>query len=153
MIHSLKHTWITIFSILAMLMSNYVSSAPMMTMSRVLSSDSTVSAHSSPQHHSSIVSSSELSTHSTQNTPPCHSMNDATSGAELHTQALQNMNHCGDSGSGVDSCCISICASVSYPTGDSNDLGILSSSLALHQSIKIGAKVMRIQGLLRPPSA
>lgn len=152
MTHSLKNTWITIFSILAMLMSNYVSSAPMMAMNSVLYSASETSidhhVHTSPTHVEFVeLDKSSLAHHHQTN---CHSSADPVQKAASKQAA---MSHCGDSSKNVDTCCVSVCSSVSYPTEVAYSPNPLSSTLALHHSIKIGVKVSRIQSLLRPPSA
>ena len=149
MTHSLKNTWITIFSILAMLMSNFVSSAPMMAMNSLLYSSSEIPTdhhiHTSPIN----VEFVELDNSSHEQTN-CHSSSDPVHTSESNQVA---MSHCGDSNTNVDACCVSVCSSVSYPTEVAYSPSTLSSTLALHHSIKIGVKVSRIQSLLRPPSA
>ena len=148
MTHSLKNTWITIFSILAMLMSNYVSSAPMMAInSMFVSTPGVINSHDnhSPSDH---IAYSKLSAH--QQPTNCHS-NESSLDSEHQSQ--MSMSHCGDANSSVDTCCLSICSSVSYPSEFAYSPSTLSYTLALHHSIKIGVKVSRIQSLLRPPSA
>lgn len=148
MTHSLKNTWITIFSILAMLMSNYVSSAPMIAInSMFVSTPEVINSHDnhSPSDH---IAYSKLSAH--QQATNCHSNE---SSLDSEHQAQMSMSHCGDPNSSVDTCCLSICSSVSYPSEFAYSPSTLSYTLALHHSIKIGVKVSRIQSLLRPPSA
>ncbi|NLS13838.1 hypothetical protein HGP28_13150 [Vibrio sp. SM6] len=149
MTHSLKNTWITIFSILAMLMSNYVSSAPLMAMNSMPVSISEVTSSHHNHMSSNHVESSGFSAHHQQATN-CHSGEGSTD-SEHHTKMV--MSHCGDSNSSADTCCVSVCSSVSYPIEVVYLPNPLSSTLALHHSIKIGVKVSRIQSLLRPPSA
>ncbi|MEZ8106907.1 hypothetical protein [Vibrio cortegadensis] len=152
--HSLKHIWITMFSIFAMLMSNYVSSTPVMTMSDMKSQAMTTLDQ--PTHHAQTRISTET-TSTNHHTNPiktnCHSMSSNTPTVDAGAEASSTMMHCGDSESNVDDCCVSVCSSVSYPIDPSYGVKIVSSSLALHHTFKIGDKVTRIQGLLRPPSA
>lgn len=156
MTQSLKNTWITIFSIFAMLMSNYVSSAPAMTLNNILAANVTMTSTELPSHHTAHhAKSPELAVehHAKHTGTHCHSMNDNISIEEPTAKASAKMTHCGDSSSSVDNCCTSVCSGVSYPTDAPYSLIPFSSSLALHQSVIIGDKVTRIQHLLRPPSA
>ncbi|MCC2525759.1 hypothetical protein [Vibrio coralliilyticus] len=84
-----------------------------------------------------------------------HQTNYHSSDGPVHTggSSQATMSHCVDSSTNVDTCCISECSSVSYPTEVAYSPSTFSSTLALHHSIKIGVKVSRIQSLLRPPSA
>ncbi|KII76081.1 hypothetical protein [Vibrio renipiscarius] len=152
--HSLKHIWVTIFSIFAMLMSNYVSSAPAMTMGG-MQSKVMISPEQAMLHHaqtSVFIDTHSINQHAKQDRTGCHSVNDNPSALDSIDYSLSNLAHCSDSGTGVDDCCTSVCSSVSCPIAPSNGLQSFSSSLALHQSVKIGDKVTRIQNLLRPPS-
>lgn len=147
--YSLKHTLILMLSIFTMLLSNYVSSAPTMAMNN-MSAMMTM-----PSHEQAIEASSHHSSHhAIENRTSCHSMNDnfSIAGSAAKVSSNTETSHC-DSGSGVDDCCASVCSSLSYPTDASYALSVFSSSLALHQSVKIGDKITRIQSLLRPPSA
>lgn len=152
MTHSFNNTWITIFSILAMLLSNYVSSAPMMAMdSMFLSLPEVTNSHDnhSQSAHTKYYKLSADQQHHQQSTN-CHS--DESSPDSEH-QAQMSMSHCGDANSSIDTCCVSICSSVSYPSEFAYSPNTLSYTLALHHSVKIGIKVSRIQSLLRPPAA
>ncbi len=149
MSHSLKNTWIMILSILAMLMSSFVSSAPFMVKNSLSSSDSQVTVR---HHSSSSVDRSDYlepsgASYGSQQEIDCHSGN---GGPQPDSPLATDNSHCDDF---ADACCISVCSSVSYPTEVAYSLSSLSSTLALHHSIKIGVKVSRIQSLLRPPSA
>lgn len=152
MTHSFKNTWIMIFSILAMLMSNYVSSAPMIKMNSIYYSvsEQTTELHTYVSPTSVEFVEPDGSPHAHHHQANCHSSADTVQTAESN-QAT--MNHCGDPSKNADTCCISICSSVSYPTECAYSPSTLSSTLALHHSLKIGVKVSRIQSLLRPPSA
>lgn len=149
MTHLLKNTWISIFSILVILTSDYVSSAPMMATNSVFYSSSETSTehhiHSSPIN----VEFAELDNSSHQQTN-CHSSANPAHTAESNHVAT---GHCGDSSINLDTVCDSVCTNVSYPTEVAYSPSTLTSTLALHHSIKIGVKVSRIQSLLRPPSA
>ncbi|MEC7941437.1 MAG: hypothetical protein VX212_13480 [Pseudomonadota bacterium] len=150
MTHSLKNIWITIFSILAMLIASYVSSAPMMAMNSMLVSMPEVTSSHNNHSPSGHIEYSELSAQHHQQPINCHS-EEGSPGSEHQTKIV--MSHCGDAKSSVDTCCASVCSSISYPTEVACSPNPLSSTLALHHSIQIGVKVSRIQSLLRPPSA
>ncbi|RTZ17693.1 hypothetical protein EJ063_02595 [Vibrio aquaticus] len=152
MIHSHKNIWIAIFSLFAMLMSSYVSSMPMMAMNNAPSYSMASDERDSHQHHH-VAEYRELSSdaHSDHKATNCHSESHPT--VDLAAHNVMESSHCSDSSSSVDTCCISVCSSTSYPTSDVDAPHSLSFSLALHQSDTIGAPVTRIQTLLRPPSA
>ncbi|MFY2508118.1 hypothetical protein ACN3E9_07460 [Vibrio pectenicida] len=149
--HSLKHTWITLFSILAMLMTSYVSSSPLMPGDSMLSLvQSSENTHCQTRFNQSGNVSANTNQHKVS--VSCHLMKNASSDG---IQEPVSMAHCGDSYLSVDNCCPSVCSSVPYPldTLDTLDaLGLLSFSLAPYQSFKIGLTATHITSLLRPPS-
>jgi len=145
--HSFKNTLVTIFSVFAMLVSSLVSSTPMMVKNSMLSFDAElVSSHHNhtPSDHFHITVSALSACQQVE----CHS--DKTL-SQLDDQLERDSSHC--DGLSVDSCCTSVCSSVSYPIQSANSPSTLAPTLALHKPIKIGNKVSRIQSLLRPPSA
>lgn len=152
MTNSFKNTWITIFSILVMLMSNYVSSAPMMAINSMFVFTPEVTNSHDNHSSSDHIEYSERSAHHQHHQQPTNCHSDESSLDSEH-QSQMSMNHCGDANSSVDTCCVSVCSSVSYPSEFAYSPSTLSYTLALHHSIKIGVKVSRIQSLLRPPSA
>lgn len=156
MTHSLKNTMIMMFSIILMLISNYVSSSPAMAMNSVSLARAQVmdGAHN---HHSQSMQMAEVSepkrTYS-QHTD-CMSMsqgNTPHSMANSTQQDSTNSAHCGESDSGMHTCCTTVCSSASYPNHGAQILSTITPSLAPHQSIKIGDTVARLQSILRPPT-
>ena len=146
--HSLKHTWITLFSILAMLMTSYVSSSPVMSGDSMLSLiQSSENAHCQAHFNQSGNVSANTNQHNVS--VSCHAMENASSD---DIQEPVSMAHCGGTNLSVDNCCPSVCSSVPYPLDTFEDLGSLSFSLASYQSFKIGLTATHITGLLRPPS-
>lgn len=140
MTHSFKNTLIMMFSIILMLISNYVSSSPAMAMNSVTvqSVSGPESTHSHHTTHTSCMSMSESKI--------SHSMQD-----DLQPDTNHSV-HCGDTDSSLHTCCASVCSSVSYPSQVPQPLSAFASSLAPHQSIKIGDTVARLQSILRPPT-
>ena len=144
--HSFKNTLVTIFSVFAMLVSSLVSSMPMMVKNSMLSSNAeSVSSHHNhtPSDHFHITAPAPSACQQMD----CHSDKPLS---QLANQLERDSSHC--DGLSVDSCCTSVCSSVSYPIQSARSPSTLTPTLALHQSIKIGDKVSRIQSLLRPPS-
>ncbi len=141
MTYSTKQTLITVFSIIAMLMSSYVSGMPMMVMQgsqvNLDPGFQVTSVESDTDCHSHTLSSPDT-------------MAQASTLTSEH-QTSASTKHCGSAG-GADSCCISLCATASYPLQSTQTLSGLLPSLALHRTVKIGVKVKRVQTLLRPPS-
>ena len=146
--HTLKHTLITLFSILAMLMTSYVSS--------------TMAANSMPSAlmpstgmpcHTQNIDALATSTESAQTSPNenCHSMANSSFGGS-YKAVSDTLSHCQEANSCIDSCCPSVSSGVPYPIDTLSSLGIVSISLALHQSLKLDLAVVYIDGLLRPPS-
>ncbi|MDN3717269.1 hypothetical protein [Vibrio breoganii] len=135
MTNSLRQTSILIISILAMLMSSYVSSMPMMDMSPI----STSSVQ--PSNHDSMEMSETTASHHAM--IGCPSMEMTKSDSSIH---------CGSSSTSGGDCCESVCTSVFSPLSSSRLISTSESDLALRHPIKIGVTVTRIQSLLRPPS-
>ncbi|KOO16663.1 hypothetical protein AKJ18_00920 [Vibrio xuii] len=156
MTHSLKNTMIMMFSIILMLISNYVSSSPAMAMNSVPFENAKVmdEAHN---HHSQPTQMAEVPTpkrpHS-QHTD-CMSMNQGDTPHSMTNKAQTestNSVHCGESDNGMHTCCTTVCSSASYPNHGAQLLSTITPSLALHQSLKIGDTVTRLQSILRPPT-
>lgn len=135
MTDSLRQTSILIISILAMLMSSYVSSMPMMDMSPI----STSSVQ--PSNHDSMEMSETTASHHAM--IGCPSMEMTESDSSIHCESSSTFG--GD-------CCKSVCSSVFFPLSSSRLISTSESDLALRHPIKIGVTVTRIQSLLRPPS-
>ncbi|EKO3580351.1 hypothetical protein M3929_003075 [Vibrio metschnikovii] len=138
MTDSLRQTSILIISILAMLMSSYVSSMPMMDMSAISSS----SIQTQRSHHGSMGMSETTASHYAM--IGCPSMEVTKSDSSIH---------CDSSSTSGGDCCKSVCTSVFFPLSSSRLISTSESDLvALRHPIKIGVTVTRIQSLLRPPS-
>ncbi len=156
MTNTLRTTWITVFSIIAMLMSSYTSSSPVMMLDMMppqamasMMSDchlpdsldnhqTGTSFISQPKdHHSSMLAMSD------------HAHHDVDSQSSRKNEATQ---HCQGTSDTVHTCCMSVCSSVSWPLNTFHIPFELSPSLAQYQPLVIGHKVSRIQTLLRPPS-
>ena len=137
MTDSLRQTSILIISILAMLMSSYVSSMPMMDMSAISSS----SIQTQRSHHDSMEMSETTASHHAM--IGCPSMEMTKSDSSIH---------CGSSSTSGGDCCKSVCTSVFFPLSSSRLISTSESDLAQRHPIKIGVTVTRIQSLLRPPS-
>jgi hypothetical protein len=136
MTNSLRQTSILIISILAMLMSNYVSSMPVMDMSPI----STSSVQ--PSNHDSMEMSETTASHHAM--IGCPSMEMTKSDSSIH---------CDSSSTSGGDCCKSVCTSVFFPLSFSRLISVSEPDQALRHPIKIGVTVTRIQSLLRPPSA
>ncbi len=136
MTNSLRQTSILIISILAMLMSSYVSSMPMMDMSPI----STSSVQ--PSNHDSMEMSETTASHHAM--IGCPSMEMTKSDSSIH---------CDSSSTSGGDCCKSVCTSVFFPLSFSRLISVSEPDQALRHPIKIGVTVTRIQSLLRPPSA
>ena len=146
--HSLKHILITFLSILAMLMTSYVSSA--------------MAANSMP---SALMPLSDMpcrlkklttlatSTEINQLSPneDCHSM--ASSSFRRSDKSVSDiLSHCQEANSCIDSCCPSVSSSVPYPIDTLSSI-IASAYLISSSSItQIDLAVAYSDGLLRPPS-
>jgi hypothetical protein len=156
MTHSLKNTMIMMFSIILMLISNYVSSSPAMAMSSVTFENAMVEA-AAHNHHSQSTQNTEVSAskRSQSQHTDCMSMNQGNDHHSMVNNAqpdATNSVHCGESDSGLHTCCTTVCSSASYPNHGAQLLSAITPSLALHQSIKIGDTVARLQSILRPPT-
>ncbi|NOH97408.1 hypothetical protein [Vibrio sp. 99-70-13A1] len=156
MTNTLRTIWITVFSIIAMLMSSYTSSSPVMmldmtppqAMASMMSDchlpdsldkhQTGISSLPQPKdHHSSMLAMSD------------HAHHDTDSQRSSKNKAS---HHCQGTSDTVHNCCMSVCSSVSWPLNTSHIPFELSPSLAQYQPLVIGNKVSRIQTLLRPPS-
>lgn len=150
MTRSFSTTLVMLFSILAMLMSSYVASQPMMAMNGMLVNQAPTMTEMSTHHAADEASYTPMSNshHAMMQTNRCHGSSPSTTALDV----TDSLELCGDPDSGMGHC-NSVCSSVSYPIVASYASATLISSLALHQTEKIGDEVNRIQSLLRPPSA
>ena len=154
MTNTLRTTWITVFSIIAMLMSSYASSSSaMMTEVMMLEMSSGKSAcyHSDTSVNDSkagchVMSEEVHAEHSNMSAHDLMAQCDMSSMSEDGSQMMGN--HC----SSAD-CCASVCSASPYPIQAVQAVDQLSFSLARFQSVTIGQKVARAQSFLRPPSA
>lgn len=154
MTNTLRTTWITVFSIIAMLMSSYASSSSaMMTEVMMLEMSSGKSAcyHSDTSVNDSkagchVMSEEVHAEHSNMSAHDLMAQCDMSSMSEDGSQMMGN--HC----SSAD-CCASMCSASPYPIQAVQAVDQLSFSLARFQSVTIGQKVARAQSFLRPPSA
>lgn len=135
MTHSLKTFWITIFSILVMLLSTSVSSASTMEM-QMMDKETMACPHASMMTHEIAAMCSVAGDHQS-----------------IHGMSQHDSSHCSHGGDGFANCCVSICLSWSYPIQSINTLSSFAYSLAPYHDVIIGNKVARIQSILRPPSA
>ncbi|CAK2413352.1 conserved exported hypothetical protein [Vibrio crassostreae] len=177
MTNTLRTTWITVFSIIAMLVSSYASS------SSALMAD-VMMAQGSPQsdcHHSessnAVSDLSNMTTgcdisvaggeHAAHATMPHHTSQQGhtemtVSDDEVttaHSSSISSHDdnmmgtHCLGGSDSIHNCCISVCSTASYPIQAVQAVNQFSFSLARFQSVTIGQKVTRAQSLLRPPAA
>lgn len=135
--HSLKTTWITLLSMMAMLISSYVSSAPLMsvmmsTSAVVDASDMVTSCH---QRSDSLVTASHTG-HVSASTP---------------IQSSADVDHC-QTNERVHSCCSTVCGSVSYPIYATTINFQLASHRAAYSTLSAHPSVGHPIGILRPPS-
>ncbi|MEZ8724439.1 hypothetical protein AB6D66_25570 [Vibrio pomeroyi] len=154
MTNTLRTTWITVFSIIAMLMSSYASSSSAM-MTEVMMMEMS-SSKSACYHSDTSANDSMAGCYVTSENP--HAEHSNMSGHDLMVQCdMSSMsedgghmmgNHC----SSAD-CCASVCSATSYPIQAVQAANPFVSSLARFQSVIIGQKVARAQSLLRPPTA
>ncbi|CAK2696897.1 conserved exported hypothetical protein [Vibrio crassostreae] len=182
MTNTLRTTWITVFSIIAMLVSSYASS------SSALMADVMMAQMGSPQsdcHHSessnAVSDLSNMTTgcdisaatgdaggeHAAHATMPHHSSQQGhtemtVSDDEVttaHSSSISSHDdnmmgtHCLGGSDSIHNCCISVCSTASYPIQAVQAVNQFSFSLARFQSVTIGQKVTRAQSLLRPPAA
>ena len=154
MTNTLRTTWITVFSIIAMLMSSYASSSStMMTEVMMMEMEPSKSAcyHSDTSTNDSMagchVKSQEVHTeHSNMSGHALMAQCDMSSMSEDDGHMMGN--HCAST-----DCCASVCSATSYPIQAVQTANPFVSSLARFQSVTIGQKVARAQSLLRPPTA
>jgi hypothetical protein len=138
MTHSIRTTWILMIGIVAMLMSNYVSSAPAMAVNAVITHQ-VMTEHNAHDNHAVSTKASDCLPSPVVNQ---HSHADI-SPAEL----------CSNPGEEHHSCCGSVCSNSSFPLTDVTFHRDSASQLAPFHGINIGKKQSRQQGILRPPSA
>lgn len=137
MTNSLRQTSILIFSILAMLVSSYVSSMPMMDMNQVPSFSGQV-AHPGSMEKSQMTANQ----HTIVGCPPM----------EIQDMGSERSIHCDGSSAFGNDCCNNVCSSAFFPLTFSRLISTSDSDLTLRHPIKIGVTTTRIQSLLRPPS-
>ncbi len=138
MTNTFRTTWITVLSIVAMLVSSYVSSAPAM-MNNMVSPAASL-------HHSSAQSN-------TTKMVGCDTVVASIDHAQhAKTSPPETNSHCTTPLDDTYNCCSSVCSSVCFPLQVSQASRDFTFSLALHSPIIIGDKVTRSQSILRPPS-
>ncbi len=154
MTNTLRTTWITVFSIIAMLMSSYASSSSaMMTdiMMMEMSSGKSACYHSDTSVNDSMAGCHVMSeeVHAQDSNMSAHALMAQCDMSSMSEDGSPMMgNHC----SSAD-CCASVCSATSYPIQAVQVANPFVSSLARFQSVTIGQKVARAQSLLRPPTA
>ncbi|MGB1974701.1 MAG: hypothetical protein ACPHQD_11705 [Vibrio toranzoniae] len=154
MTNTFRTTWITVFSIIAMLMSSYASSSSaMMTEVMMMEMISSKSAcyHSDTSVNDSmagchVMSEEAHAEHSNMSAHDLMAQCDMSSMSEDGSQMMSN--HCTST-----DCCASVCSATSCPIQAVQAANPFVSSLARFQSVVIGQKVARAQSLLRPPTA
>ncbi|MGO2320794.1 MAG: hypothetical protein ACTH6O_17815 [Vibrio toranzoniae] len=149
MTNTFRTTWITVFSIIAMLMSSYASSSSAMMIE--MSSSKSACYHSDTSVNDSMagchVTSEEAhAEHSNM------SANDLVAQCDMSSMSEDGGHMMGNHCSSAD-CCASVCSATSYPIQAVQAANPYVSSLARFQSVIIGQKVARAQSLLRPPTA
>ncbi|UPR37347.1 hypothetical protein ISX50_19025 [Vibrio cyclitrophicus] len=154
MTNTLRTTWITVFSIIAMLMSSYASSSSaLMTEVMMMEMGSSKSAcyHSDTSVNDSMAGCHVMSekVHAEDSNMSAHALMAQCDMSSMSEDGSSMMgNHC----SSAD-CCASVCSATSYPIQAVQAANPFVSSLARFQSVVIGQKVARAQSLLRPPTA
>ncbi len=133
MTNTFRTTWITILSIVAMLVSSYVSSAPAMMNNMASPAANLHHSSAQPVGCDTVVASVEHAQHA-KTSPP------------------ETSSHCATPLDDTYNCCSSVCSSVCFPLQVSQASRDFTFSLALHSPIIIGDKVTRSQSILRPPS-
>ena len=154
MTNTFRTTWITVFSIIAMLMSSYASSSSVM-MTNMMTAQ--MGSSQSACYHSDDSANGMMA--------GCHIMNTESHAEPSNMDAQAFMTQChmpsasedgdnmmGSHCSGVD-CCASVCSTASHPIQAIQAANLFAYSLARFQSVTIGQKVARAQSLLRPPTA
>ncbi|MGO2159867.1 MAG: hypothetical protein ACTH4J_05315 [Vibrio toranzoniae] len=149
--NTLRKTWITVFSIIAMLMFSYVSSSSAM-MTEVMMMEMS-SSKSACYHSDTSVNDSMAGCHVTsQDAHTEHSAHDLMAQCDMSSMSEDGGHMMGNHCSSAD-CCASVCSATSYPIQAVQAANPYVSSLARFQSVIIGQKVARAQSLLRPPTA
>ncbi|NVN80656.1 MULTISPECIES: hypothetical protein [unclassified Vibrio] len=154
MTNTLRTTWITVFSIIAMLMSSYASSSSAMmaeVMMMEMSSSKSACYHSDTSVNDSMAGCHVMSqdAHTEHSNMGAHDMMAQCDMSSMSEDGGHMMdNHC----SSAD-CCASVCSATSYPIQAVQAANPFVSSLARFLSVIIGQKVARAQSLLRPPTA
>ncbi|MFS1489829.1 hypothetical protein BCT96_006015 [Vibrio splendidus] len=153
MTNTLRTTWITVFSIIAMLMSSYASSSSAMMADMMMEMSSSKSAcyHSDTSVNDSMAGCHVMSedVHTEHSNMSAHALMAQCDMSSMSEDGSPMMgNHC----SSAD-CCASMCSASSYPIQAVQAVNQFSFSLARFQPITIGQKVARAQSLLRPPTA
>ncbi|MBD1557775.1 hypothetical protein HC752_12610 [Vibrio sp. S9_S30] len=134
MANQLKTIWITMLSIVALLFSGFVSSAPVMmgTMGEQAPSKA------SPCHASSVETTSN------------HSMETTHSD---HLNTSEKSASCLSDSYGGHACCVAVCSATFAPLPIRDALTSTRFTLSPFFVIMIGDKISRTQTLLRPPIA
>ena len=183
MTNTLRTAWITVFSIIAMLMSSYASSSSAMMAdimaTRMMSNKSICQHIDSPSDPDAAyefaagchvtVSDSDMNDHvhaSTPNSDPSvhdeHVIYVELSADEKMASHQESMdahgehvmgNNCCGGSDSAHICCYSVCSTASHTIQAIQANYQISSSLARFQPVTIGQKVARAQSLLRPPTA
>ncbi|MEZ8021369.1 hypothetical protein ACED63_23445 [Vibrio splendidus] len=154
MTNTLRTTWITVFSIIVMLMSSYASnSSIMMTEVMMMEMGSSKSAcyHSDTSVNDSMAGCHVMSedVHTEHSNMSVHALMAQCDMSSMNEDGGHMMgNHCASA-----DCCASMCSATSYPIQAVQAVNQFSSSLARFQPVTIGQKVARAQSLLRPPTA
>ncbi|MFA0312358.1 hypothetical protein BH581_14165 [Vibrio splendidus] len=153
MTNTLRTTWITVFSIFAMLVSSYASSSSAMMADMMMEMSSSKSAcyHRDTSTNDSMagchVKSEDV--HAQDSNISAHALMAQCDMSSMSEDGGHMMgNHCASA-----DCCASMCSATSYPIQAVQAVNQFSSSLARFQPVTIGQKVARAQSLLRPPTA
>jgi hypothetical protein len=176
MTNTFRKTWVTIFSIIAMLISSYASSSSVMIAdvitAQVMSSQAACYQADAPDTVSTDVDMNAVC-HIDLSDSRSHTASDSnTHHSEMNghsvvgdAKAIQHdlsmtthgedmmSNHCLGGSDSVHNCCISVCSTASHPIQTAQAINQIAFSLARYHSVTIGQKVTRVQSLLRPPSA
>ncbi|WP_104401216.1 hypothetical protein [Vibrio penaeicida] len=134
MANQLKTIWITVLSIVALLFSGFVTSAPVMMIDMI----EQASSKASPCHVSSVDAT------------PNHSMkmmHSDRSGTSAESLSCLSDSH------GGHTCCIAVCATTFVPLPVSDVLVYTRFTLSPFYAVTIGDEISRTQTLFRPPIA
>ncbi|PKF81508.1 hypothetical protein CW749_02410 [Vibrio sp. vnigr-6D03] len=138
----LKTTWITMLSIVALLFSGFVTSAPVMMMTMA---EHQIESNVSPCHASSSPMADNLSAHKSHSPDrPIHSLM-ADSGKNDASDACSPASHEGHT------CCAAVCGVTFVPLLTRSSMNVADFALAPIASITIGDALSRTQSLFRPP--